>query len=146
MFHEWKVTVLKMLFYANGKRSSSHWTQCNSNMFLTWGITLLECFCFPRCLTRRHGRMYRELRPPPLILSSLTNLGRWNCISNGKKEWYSSTWSSDDKIGFVEFNIVFNIPKEASFKECYQLSILPSVIMRKSTSCFVWFGCFSYSC
>lgn len=104
-----------------------------SAMFFPQGITLLECFCFSRCLTRRYRRMYQVLRPPPLILSSLTNLSRWNYISNGKKERYSSTLSGDAKIGFAEFNIAFNIPKVVSFKGCYQLSTLPSVTMRKVT-------------
>ena len=108
--------------------------QLKKHVFLEY---FLECFCFPRCLTRRYGRMYQVLRPPSLILSSLRSLSRWNYTSNEKKEENSSKWSSDAKLGFVD--LILNL----IFQRCYQLSTLPSTIVTKLMSCVVWHGCVS---
>lgn len=112
----------------------------NQKVHFSWGIAFLECFSSSRCITRRHGRTQQLSRLLLSFLSTFTNLNRWNYTSNGKKEWYSFTWSGATKLGFVEFNIAFTIPKMLT-----TLNSATCVQNRSHKSCFVQFGHVSFT-
>lgn len=124
-----------MLFYASGRTWSSRlWNQCKSKSAFSLRNNFLWVLLLFQVYNQKSWKDAVSVKTPPLILSSFTNLNRWSYITNGKKEWYSSTWSGATKLGFVELNTAFNIPKIVSFKGCWQLSTLLPVVMTKVTS------------